>query len=235
MDLPGFGRSAKPRHGDYGPVAQAGLVLDFLAGLRLSGAVLVGHSYGGTVSLVAAILAQQSGRHHLIAGAVLIGVPAWPQPLPRFFRHLKAPFLGTILLTLLPNRFIVTRALESVYCDRTLVDERHLRRYADCFRGEGTVNALVRTVRQMVPERWADYCAEYPRLDTPLLLLWGREDRVVRLRQGERLRDAVPGARLEIIERCGHNPHEEHPDETWRRMAAFFDTLTPDRRPQTPA
>ncbi len=226
IDLKGFGRSSKPPNGDYGPVEQGAILLAFLSELQLTNVILVGHSYGGTVALMALLMARRSAWRELFAGAVLMGVPAWPQHLPRFFRYLKAPFLGSLLLHLLPNRYVVTRALESVYFDRKLADDRHRKRYADCFRGEGTVSALVRTARQMVPEKWEEFCAEYPALETPLLLLWGREDRVVRLRQGERLRATVPGARLEVISHCGHNPHEEHPEEAWNIIRRFLEEVT---------
>ena len=224
-DLKGFGRSSKPADGEYGPVEQGCIVLAFMAELRLSGTLLVGHSYGGTVALLAALMARRSAWRRLFLGIVLVGTPAWPQPFPRFFRYLRTPLLGSTLLKILPNRYVVTRALESIYYDRTLVDDDHRERYADCFRGRGTVNALVRTVRQMVPEHWEEFCAEYPTLETPLLLIWGREDRIVRLRQGERLRDTIPGARLEIMEGCGHNPHEEQPEEVWRIILRFLEEV----------
>jgi len=227
LDLMGFGLSSKPRDGACDPVEQAAIVLAFLADRELSRVFLVGHSIGGTVALLAALMARRSAWRHLIEGLVLIGAPAWPQPFPRFFRCLKIPLLGSVILNLLPTRLIVTRALESVYFDRTLVDDRHIERYADCFRGSETVNALVRSARQLVPEQWEEYCAEYPCLDTPLLLIWGSHDRVVKSWQGERLRDTVPGARLAVIECCGHNPHEEQPDETWRLIERFLEEHAP--------
>ena len=54
-----------------------------------------------------------------------------------------------------------------------------------------------------------------------MLLLWGRQDRIVPLDQGERLEKAVPGARLVVIEGCGHNPQEEKPLETFRIIDRF--------------
>jgi pimeloyl-ACP methyl ester carboxylesterase len=227
LDLMGFGLSSKPRGDACGPVEQAAIVLAFMADRELSRVILVGHSIGGTVALLAGLMARRSAWRHLIGGLVLIGAPAWPQPFPRFFRYLKIPLLGSVILKLLPTRLVVTRALESVYFDRTLVDDRHIDRYADCFRGSETINALVRSARQLVPEQWEEYCAEYPRLDTPLLLIRGSHDRVVKPWQGERLRDAVPGARLVVIERCGHNPHEERPDETWRLIERFLEERCP--------
>ena len=222
IDLMGFGRSSKPLDGDYSPVEQGAIVLAFMVELQLSGTLLIGHSYGGTVALLAALMARRTAWRRLFAGVILIGTPAWPQPLPRFLRYLGTPFLGSTLLKILPNRYVVVRALKSVYHDQTLVDDLHRERYADCFRGKGTVNALVRTVQQMVPDHWEEFCAEYPALETPLLLLWGGEDRIVRLWQAERLRDTIPGARLEIIPHCGHNPHEEQPEGSWRIIQLFL-------------
>jgi len=223
IDLMGFGLSSKPRNGNYALVEQAAIILAFLADRKLSRAVLIGHSLGGTIALLAALVDRSPTRHRFIDTLVLIGAPAWPQPLPRFFRYLKAPLLGSVLLKLLPNRLVVSRSLASVYYDRNMVDDRHRERYADSFRGAGTVNALVRTVRQLVPEQWEEFCTEYHKLDRPLLLVWGSNDRVVTFRQGERLRDIVHGARLEVIDRCGHNPHEEYPDETWRVIERFLE------------
>ena len=59
------------------------------------------------------------------------------------------------------------------------------------------------------------------RIDRPTLLLWGAEDRVVTPAYGEGWRDAIPGARLEIIPRAGHFPHWEQPEEFAERVSAF--------------
>jgi pimeloyl-ACP methyl ester carboxylesterase len=56
----------------------------------------------------------------------------------------------------------------------------------------------------------------------PTLLLWGREDRIVPVEAGELYRRAIAGARLEIIDRCGHFPHLESPAEFMRIASAFL-------------
>lgn len=223
IDLPGFGSSSKPRNGAYGPVEQAEVILSLLADQKLSGVILVGHSYGGTIALMAPLMACRSSWQHLFSRVILIGAPAWPQPLPRFLRWLSIPLIGTLLLRFLPNRLVVTRALKSVYNNQNLIDERHRVRYADSFRGADTIHALARTVQQLLPDQWESICADYPHFCKPLLLLWGKNDRVVKLWQGELLRDTIPGAQLVIIDQCGHNPHEECPEETWQIIRQFLD------------
>lgn len=56
----------------------------------------------------------------------------------------------------------------------------------------------------------------------PVLLLWGSEDRIVPLALGEQLETAIPGARLVVLERCGHVPQEEWAEAT---LAVLRDVL----------
>jgi len=51
-----------------------------------------------------------------------------------------------------------------------------------------------------------------PRVEVPALVVWGEHDRVVPLSAGERIADAMPNARLEIIADAGHLPHIEKPE-----------------------
>ena len=60
------------------------------------------------------------------------------------------------------------------------------------------------------------------RVTAPTLVLWGRQDGLVPLVYGERYRDRIPGARLEVIEGCGHLPPIERPAEFARAVLAFL-------------
>ena len=61
------------------------------------------------------------------------------------------------------------------------------------------------------------------RIDSPTLLLWGAEDRIVTPAYGEGWREAIPGARIEIIPQAGHFPHLEQPEAFVERFRAFVD------------
>jgi len=62
------------------------------------------------------------------------------------------------------------------------------------------------------------------RITIPTLLLWGASDRFVTPGYyGAAYRDAIPGSRLEIIERAGHFPHIEQPEAFVERVRAFLD------------
>jgi pimeloyl-ACP methyl ester carboxylesterase len=64
--------------------------------------------------------------------------------------------------------------------------------------------------------------ARLRRIDVPVLILWGVADRIVlNPDYGRAFAAAIPGARLETVERAGHYPHIEQPDEFARRALAF--------------
>ena len=62
-----------------------------------------------------------------------------------------------------------------------------------------------------------------PGVDTPTLVVWGREDRIAPLSCGERYKDALPNARLDVIEDCGHFVDIEKPKE----LAALINGFIP--------
>ena len=50
----------------------------------------------------------------------------------------------------------------------------------------------------------------------PVVVGWGRQDRVCLPRQAARVQQAIPDARLHWFDRCGHFPHWDAPAETVR-------------------
>ncbi len=56
----------------------------------------------------------------------------------------------------------------------------------------------------------------------PTLLVWGREDRIVPVAAAELYRRSIAGARLELIDHCGHFPHLERSAEFWRIVSPFL-------------
>jgi pimeloyl-ACP methyl ester carboxylesterase len=51
------------------------------------------------------------------------------------------------------------------------------------------------------------------RISSPTLVVWGKQDQLVPLAHGEAYRDAIRGAELKVIDRCGHSPQLERPAE----------------------
>ena len=50
-------------------------------------------------------------------------------------------------------------------------------------------------------------------MNEPVLLFWGRKDRMVPFEYSNDLRATMPNAEFHVIENCGHIPHYEKPEE----------------------
>jgi pimeloyl-ACP methyl ester carboxylesterase len=60
------------------------------------------------------------------------------------------------------------------------------------------------------------------RVECPTLVLWGRHDKLLPLPIGQFYAQHIPGARLEILENCGHMLPFEQPAEFAAKCAAFI-------------
>lgn len=61
-----------------------------------------------------------------------------------------------------------------------------------------------------------------PRVATPTLIVWGREDRLVPAVCGEQYQRLLPNATLRVLDRCGHSPNIERPDEFVDLVGSFL-------------
>ncbi|TMB27496.1 MAG: alpha/beta hydrolase [Deltaproteobacteria bacterium] len=62
-----------------------------------------------------------------------------------------------------------------------------------------------------------------------VLILWGEKDRLLPASSVEDFRRNVPGAKVEIVPRCGHIPQLERPAYTRRRVREFISELSSGR------
>lgn len=65
------------------------------------------------------------------------------------------------------------------------------------------------------------------RIRIPTLFLWGTADRILSEKYGRAYCASIAGARFETIERAGHFPHIEQPEEFARRTLAFAEANAP--------
>jgi pimeloyl-ACP methyl ester carboxylesterase len=61
-----------------------------------------------------------------------------------------------------------------------------------------------------------------PRVGNRTLIVWGREDRIVPVECGEQYRKLLPDAQLAVLEKCGHLPPVEQPEEFARLVTDFL-------------
>lgn len=224
LDLKGFGLSSKPRDARYSLDDQAEIVISFLKTEGIANAVLVGHSLGGTIAMLSWFKSREVNAPELVSSLVLIASAAYPQRLPRLMRLVRTPLLGPLLLHLVPPRMIVNYTLPRVFYDHASITEERVERYVHCYSGRGIGHSFAMSVRQLMPGGKPLQLPDYGSVTVPVQVIWGENDRIIRPRHGKRLASALPDARLAIMEGCGHNPHEEKPEQTCAIIREFLET-----------
>ena len=250
LDLIGFGASSQPgpaRHRRLDNRLWARQVQAFLEQVVQAPAVLVGHSLGGLVGLScsvffpgwvrAVVAAPLPDPSLLIAGSVMAGQVS-PRRTP-WRRRLQTAVIS-VLCRLLPLEILVPLLAHSPLLDlgiqlayhRVVIGDQELHRIISRpARRPGAVRSL-RAMSMAMPLRpyHATAVSLLRRLQQPILLVWGLDDRLVPLdvaRQCLRIRADLP---LVVLEGAGHCPH----DETWDQFnATLLRWLEPIRR--TPA
>jgi pimeloyl-ACP methyl ester carboxylesterase len=59
-------------------------------------------------------------------------------------------------------------------------------------------------------------------IQKPCLLVWGVQDTITPAFVGEKFKELLPDARLHLLEKCGHAPMMEHPEEFNRLLKEFL-------------
>jgi pimeloyl-ACP methyl ester carboxylesterase len=227
VDLRGFGSAQKVDPPRYGPGDMTDDVVRMILDLDLRNVTLIGHSIGGGIALLATLRLRDLGEGDRIRGIVSVAGVAYPQRFPHYVQKLQSA-RWQVLLGLVPTRWIVRKALESIVHDRSSVTDRQVEDYARPLRPWSAKKAAAASALQLVPADLDEIVARYPTIDVPALLLWGRSDPVVPLAIGQRLARELPNARLVVLERCGHLPPEELPRESLAVVTEFLERISRD-------
>ena len=184
-DLLGYGRSEKPADFSYSVHDETGVVVDFLDALGLKQVDLGGWSMGGAiVQHVAADHPQRVRRLMLFDSAGLFVLPKWDLNL---FTPNSAEQVDQLVDLLMPHPpkvpGFVARDILRVSDDRAWIIHRAL---ATMLTGRDATDKLL------------------PQLKMPVLILWGGEDKITPVTQGEMLHQLLPQSEFHVIPGCGH-------------------------------
>jgi pimeloyl-ACP methyl ester carboxylesterase len=174
------------------------------------GAVVAGNSLGGCVALRAA------QRPELRLAGVVPVAPAGLDMARWFALVERDAVVRTLLASPLPVPSAVVRlAVAETYRRLAFhraarLDPRVIRTFAAHLGSKGAAARALATGRRLLPELRRPF--ELERICCPVLLVWGRHDRMVFQTGAQRVLDAAADARLEVIEDCGHCPQLETPE-----------------------
>jgi pimeloyl-ACP methyl ester carboxylesterase len=184
-DLPGYGRSERPAGFSYTVGDETAIVIGFMDALKLGRVNLGGWSMGGwIVQLVASQQPQRIARLMLFDSAGLQVPPAWDT---RLFTPETAEELDQLDALLMPHPpyvpGFVARDILRVSADHRWVMRSAM---ASMLTGRDVTDTLL------------------PQLKMPVLLVWGDQDRIIPLAQGEAMHKLIPQSQLELFAGCGH-------------------------------
>ena len=217
IDLLGFGYSDKPRWFDYSIESQARMISRFMNRLGIGRAVVVGSSYGGAVAgtlaldyperleklvLVDAVCNDGPKSHPLMKLAAFPGIG---EALTPFILDSKAFARSRMHTTLAPvNHHLITQdRVESTVRPLSAADAHH------------SVLEAARNWHADRIERDAGLISQQT------LIIWGEQDKIVPLRDGYSLHNAILRSRFVVLPDCGHMPQEEKTEVFCKLVTEF--------------
>jgi pimeloyl-ACP methyl ester carboxylesterase len=225
LDLKGHGFSDRPPDEKYSFNDQADIVLGLARHLGLKDIVLVGHSFGSIVAVVAALRASESPGLN-ITGLVVIDGALEPKYVPFFLNLLRVPLLGWLSVKLTTAPFRTRLMLRRAFYDDSKVTDDLVELYAKYQRIAGTEHAMITTARQIVPENVSLLKEKLAMLKIPVLNIWGEQDVIIKRPGAESVCKILPQCRRAVIPDSGHIPHEETPAKVIPLLREFMDQLS---------
>lgn len=217
IDLNGFGYTQRPRTFEsYTREGQADLVLRVMDGLGIRSAHLMGHSYGGGLSLFIASRYPERVRSLVLVDS---SAPTYANDRRSRAASLK-PLLGLYLRSIVLRPGTVRRALLHSFYDDSLVTPELVHEYYERLRVEGVVDAYHGLT---APTRNQPEPVELEKIRVPALIVWGAEDLLISVAAGRRAAERMPDAEFVVLEGVGHVPMEEKPEELVRLVLPFLE------------
>jgi pimeloyl-ACP methyl ester carboxylesterase len=230
IDLLGFGGSEKAA-APYNPKLWAELVYDFWQTFIGEPMVLVGNSLGSVVCLTTAKRYPQVAK-----GLVMLNLPdasvvtpvitppissgisqvlqGFLSPLTTLLQAIfTSPLVINPLLKIVRSPGILYPALGNAYGDKTAVDDELKAIIRQGAYDRNAAQALRFLTRGMGQIPQGDRARTVlPQMSIPMLLIWGKADRLVPPQLGPRCAQLNPRLKLVELEGVGHCPQDECPD-----------------------
>ena len=206
--LPGWREGQPPESlasvDDYGR-----LVVEMMDALELERVTVAGHSIGGWIAL------RLAARHPDRASRMILA-----DPMGLEFPQVIAPSLPALDEESFAKAVFAKLGLiataQSYGFGAEWENVRRGPEFERQWKGRGLVAELTKET-STDPE----LMRMLPNVDTETLLVWGRQDGLAPLEQGEALNSVLPNSRLDVINNCGHLPMTEKP-ETFNRLVRNF-------------
>lgn len=223
LDMLGFGYSDKPNPFPYSIMQQADLVEDLVEHLGISECHLFAHDYGDTVAQEL-IARYNEGNGLSLKSACLLNGGIFPEshhPLP-IQKMLMSP-IGFILSKLL-NQKKFEKSFGRIFGPDTLLTAEELDIYWKLVsknNGHRIAHLIIRYMRERVQNRtrWVGALQNFKQ---PLGLINGLVDPISGQVMVDRYREIITTENIWTMDRIGHYPQVEAPEEVMRCYKEFL-------------
>ena len=212
LDFWGFGESEKRRE-TYAVSDFVQLIDQFMDQLGIAEAPLVGHSMGGTVSLLAAIQVP-----HRVSKVVVVGSPMVGSSLSLLLKLFGRRGIGFLIynnIWLFKLSYHLLAPLYSKDPNWAQMMDRDISRT--------TLESFQRSIASL---RQTDVRPDLGRIKIPVMGMFGAKDIVVSPRQWKPMLAGIPHARIERFEDAGHFIMLDEPTKFMKNLKDFLDCET---------
>jgi pimeloyl-ACP methyl ester carboxylesterase len=223
LDLLGFGRSDKEIE-DFSLSYAASFLAQFMDALGIERAHLVGNSLGGVVCAQTAVQFPER-----VDSLVLVGSAGFGRELNPLLRLWSVPVLGDLVFKVFQMAFPLAKrwALD----DPRRIDDEWLASVAAVLRTPGLRENTLKIAREGVDlrgqreEMFRSLHRGLGGTDVPTLIVWGSRDVVVPLSHAYTAQRLISKSEVSVMERCGHVPQVERPEEFNGLVQGFLATI----------
>ena len=231
-DLPGFGRTEKPR-ARYGIPYFTRFIERYMEDRGLRSAAVVGASLGGRIALELALENPRLVRKLVLVNALGLGRPN----VHVSYGLVTIPRVGEALMKVTRNalnwapsqmiRRVAARYIGSSSDLNRTMDDAYLDNLRELYAAAGYHDAYLATVRSLMTPKAVlggqyDLTNRLSELKVPVQLIWGANDPLFPVAHATRAHSLIKNSKLAVIEGAGHTPQAERPEEFNRVLHNFL-------------
>jgi pimeloyl-ACP methyl ester carboxylesterase len=132
------------------------------------------------------------------------------------------PIVGKIGLYLLPSSYQVKEGYRYAFFDDSKIPQEMVKKLSKSLSSKNAKYAFSKANEELVPDDIDKMSKRYDEIEIPTLIIWGKNDIVIRVKKAFKLHKDLKNSELVIIPNCGHIPHEEKPREVLKAIDRFL-------------
>ncbi len=202
LDMPGFGETPPPSE-VFGIERYTQVVEKFCRKLNIENPILIGHSFGGRISILFSSR-NQTSKVMLVDAAGIV-----PKRTLKYHIKVRSYKIYKKLLPLFVGKHEAERRIE---------ERRNRSGSADYRAAQGIMRAIfVKIVNE-------DLKYVMPKIKAPTLMIWGELDTATPLSDARTMEKLIKGSGVAVMKGCGHYSFLDNPRQFFAIVDAFLNS-----------